>query len=286
MISVVIPIHNMEKYLDRCINSIIEQSYRNIEILLINDVSTDNSLKICKKFQKEDKRIKFFSMSHQGVSIARNFGIEKANGKYLLFIDSDDWIEKDTIEILYENIKNNDMSICSYHRVFENYNLIDNIKKLENDIILSKTKTLKILFLNGKYKMNYQGFIFNKLFKKKIIDRYNIRFDKDICYNEDRLFVFNYLLHCNKPIYFSKYIGYNYYRREGSVTNQKAYNEKMYTEFIAFDKMSKLAVDNKIDNLDRLIRNEYVNHSLQMFIKYNYLPEHVIKNTLIMLVNI
>lgn len=125
--------------------------------------------------------------------------------------------------------------------------------------------------------MNYQGFIFNKLFKKEIIDRYNIRFDKDICYNEDRLFVFNYLLHCNKTIYFSKYIGSNYYRREGSVTNQKVYNEKMYTEFIAFDKMSKLALDNKIDNLDSLIRNEYVNHSLQMFIKYNYLPDYIMK---------
>ena len=106
MISVIIPIYNMEKYLDRCINSITEQSYKNIEILLINDGSTDNSLKICKKFQKEDERIKFFSMNHQGVSIARNLGIEKAKGKYIMFIDSDDWIEKDTIKNLYENIKN------------------------------------------------------------------------------------------------------------------------------------------------------------------------------------
>lgn len=278
LISVIIPIYNTEEYLEKCVISIINQTYKNIEIILINDGSTSmNCINICQNFEKVYNNVRFYNKNNDGVSETRNFGIEKANGKYLLFIDSDDWIEKDTIEILYENIKNNDMSICSYHRVFENYNLIDNIKKLENDIILSKTKTLKILFLNGKYKMNYQGFIFNKLFKKEIIDRYNIRFDKDICYNEDRLFVFNYLLHCNKPIYFSKYIGYNYYRREGSVTNQKAYNEKMYTEFIAFDKMSKLAVDNKINNLDRLIRNEYVNHSLQMFIKYNYLPEHVIK---------
>lgn len=130
MISVIIPIYNMEKYLDRCINSITEQSYKNIEILLINDGSTDNSLKICKKFQKEDERIKFFSMNHQGVSIARNLGIEKAKGKYIMFIDSDDWIEKDTIKTLYENIKNNDMSICSYHRVFDNH--IDQLIIQEN----------------------------------------------------------------------------------------------------------------------------------------------------------
>lgn len=281
LISVIIPIYNTEEYLEKCVKSIINQTYKNIEIILINDGSTSiNCVSICKNFEKIYDNVIFYNKKNNGVSETRNFGIEKANGKYLLFIDSDDWIEEDYIKILYQNIKQNDLSICSYKQVFDNYDLNNDIKKSERDIILSRTKTLEMLFWNGKYKMNYQGFIFNKLFRKEIIDRYHIRFDNNICYNEDRLFIFDYLLHCNKPIYFSKYIGYNYYRREGSLTNQKKYKAKMYTEFIAFDKMSKLAVNRKLYNIDNLIRNEYINHSLQMFIKYNYLSEYVIEKYL------
>lgn len=278
LISIIIPIYNTEKYLEKCINSVISQTYKNIEVILINDGSTNECcVNICKRFEMLDNRVKFYDKNNNGVSETRNFGIEKAKGKYLIFIDSDDWIEKDTIKILYEKIKNNDLSICSYRRVYDNFPISYNKEQLKRDIILNKNQTLKILFLNGKYKIDYQGFIFNKLFKKEIIDKYCIRFANDIRYNEDRMFIFNYLLHCNKKIQFSKYIGYNYYKRQGSATNQKKYNEKMYTEFIAFEKMSELALDNGFKELDNLIKNEYINHSLQVFIKYNYLSDYTIK---------
>ena len=278
LISIIIPIYNTEKYLEKCINSVISQTYENIEIILINDGSTNECcVNICKRFEMLDNKVKFYDKNNNGVSETRNFGIEKSKGKYLIFIDSDDWIEKDTIKILYENIKNNDLSICSYRRVYDNFLISYKEEQLKKNIILDKNQTLKILFLNGKYQIDYQGFIFNKLFKKEIIDKYHIRFAKDIRYNEDRMFIFNYLLHCNKKIYFSKYIGYNYYKRQGSATNQKKYNEKMYTEFIAFEKMSELALNNGFKGLDNLIKNEYINHSLQTFIKYNYLSDYTIK---------
>lgn len=278
LISVIIPIYNTEKYLEKCIDSVITQTYEYIEIILINDGSTHmNCINICRSFEKKYNNIRFFDKKNNGVSEARNFGIEMANGKFVMFIDSDDWIEKDTIKTLYNNINDNDLSVCSYRIICDNYNFTNNVKELKRDIVLKQDKALEALFWNGKYQMNYQGFIFNKLFKKEIIDKYHIRFAKNILYNEDRLFIFCYLLHCNNKIYFSKYIGYNYYKRVGSITNQKVYNEKMYTEFIAFDNMSKLALGSKLNKLNKLIRNEYINHSLQMFIKYNILPDYIIK---------
>jgi len=116
LISIIVPIYNVEIYLEKCLNSIINQTYKNIEILLINDGSSDNSLRICKKYQKKDKRIVLINKKNGGLSSARNAGIDKASGNYLLFIDSDDYIEIDMIEKLYNNIKSNnaDISICNF----------------------------------------------------------------------------------------------------------------------------------------------------------------------------
>lgn len=275
LISIVIPIYNTEKYLKRCLDSVINQSYKNIEILLINDGSTDNSLRICERFAKEDNRIKVFSERNFGVSSARNLGINKSNGKYIFFLDSDDWIENRTIEILANAITSDrDLSICKY-QVIEAFK--KTVCKMENNKEYEPLDFLKMIFFYGSHKISYQGFTHNKMFKKEIIEKYNIKFDEKIYYNEDRLFVFQYILKCNKRIFVSDYIGYNYYKRQGSATNQKKYNEKMYTEFIAFEKMSELALNNGFKGLDNLIKNEYINHSLQTFIKYNYLSDYTIK---------
>lgn len=110
LISIIIPIYNTEKYLNKCINSIITQSYKNIEVLLINDGSTESkNINICENFLELDDRIRFYSKDNGGASETRNYGIKKARGKYIIFIDSDDWIEKDTIKLLKENIENNDL---------------------------------------------------------------------------------------------------------------------------------------------------------------------------------
>ena len=138
-ISIIIPIYNTEKYLEKCINSVISQTYKNIEVILINDGSTNECcVNICKRFEMLDNRVKFYDKNNNGVSETRNFGIEKAKGKYLIFIDSDDWIGKDTIKILYEKIKNNDLSICSYRRVYDNFPISYNEEQLKRDIILNK----------------------------------------------------------------------------------------------------------------------------------------------------
>ena len=107
LITIVIPVYKVEKYIDRCIKSVINQTYKNLEIILVDDGSPDNCPKICDEYAEKDKRIKVIHKKNGGLSDARNVGIEAAKGKYISFIDSDDWIEKDFIECLYKSIKKN-----------------------------------------------------------------------------------------------------------------------------------------------------------------------------------
>ncbi|EHZ61025.1 glycosyl transferase 2 family protein [Streptococcus pneumoniae GA47210] len=121
LISIVVPVYNVEKYLKKSIESILNQTYQNIEILLVDDGSTDSSGKICESFSKVDPRIRVFHKENGGLSDARNFGIEQMKGQYVAFIDSDDYISKDYVWKLYSSIKNNDseVSICSFLLVDE-----------------------------------------------------------------------------------------------------------------------------------------------------------------------
>lgn len=109
LISVIIPVYNNENYFERCIKSVIEQTYNNIEIIIINDYSIDNVESIILKYKELDKRIKYYkNTKNEGVGYTRNFGISKFTGKYIYFLDSDDYIENNCLEILYKNIKEND----------------------------------------------------------------------------------------------------------------------------------------------------------------------------------
>ena len=101
LISIIVPIYNVSKYLDKCLNSLINQTYKNIEIILINDGSTDNSISICLKYKKKDKRIRLYNKKNGGLSSARNMGIKYSKGNYLFFVDSDDFLDLEIIEYLY-----------------------------------------------------------------------------------------------------------------------------------------------------------------------------------------
>lgn len=127
LITVVIPIYNVEKYLKKCIDSILSQTYKNLEIILVDDGSTDNCSEICDKYEDEENRIKVIHKKNGGLSDARNAGINIANGKYITFVDSDDYIESDMIEVLYNNmIKNNaQISTCLYRKFFEGEELVE-----------------------------------------------------------------------------------------------------------------------------------------------------------------
>ena len=184
-ISIIIPIYNSEKWLSRCLNSVIHQTYKNLEIILINDGSTDNSLNVCEKFKEMDNRIKIINKDNEGVSIARNVGIKEATGKYIKFVDSDDWLENKCCELLYNEIKKEetDLVICGLIIV-------------KNNIILRKpylNKRLVRIHENEK-EFEYINKVFaspcNKLYKK---DKIKSFFKEDLSSGEDLLFNLSYL---------------------------------------------------------------------------------------------
>lgn len=204
MISIIIPVYNAASYLDKCIESILHQKYKDFELLLINDGSTDNSGDICDAFALKDNRISVFHQQNQGVSAARNLGIEQAKGEWLQFIDSDDWIENDFLL--------NNVSRISQKKDFvvSGYKIDECIKQYE--FHLEECSFEEDKFLGGIkyiYKRDCLGMNWNKLFHRETIISNNIRFNPNLNYGEDELFVLEYLKYVNK-IVTSSCCGYHY----------------------------------------------------------------------------
>lgn len=205
-ISVIIPIYNAEKYIKDCLESVINQTYKNLEIILIDDGSKDNSKIICEKYALKDKRIKFISNSNHGVSYSRNYGIKLSSGDGIIFIDSDDYVKLNYIEKLVSFFDNNDLIICNVYDFYEKYN---------------KCISRKIDFKNltGLWKKDIYilgSIIFYphlKLYKTNIIKENNIFFPDDMVTAEDQIFNYQYLKYVKKYKYIDEPL-YIYMQRE------------------------------------------------------------------------
>ena len=266
LISIIVPIYNCEKYLKKCISSLINQTYTNIEIILINDGSKDKSREICEKFAKTDNRIKVINIKNGGVSNARNIGIASARGKYLGFIDADDWIERDMYEKMYTNmIENNaNFSICEKIREEENeinnniYMIPDNIK------VLKKGEAINKSFDNCD--KCYGGYVFNKLFNRDFIIKEKIKFDTEISISEDSLFILEYMIKFQnlKTVYNTKPY-YHYVERKNSALREK-FNKKKITVIDAYKKMIDILEEQK-----EIVKLEDINVSnvKRLYIKSN-----------------
>lgn len=185
LVSIVVPIYNAENYIERCINSIINQNYKNIEIILVNDGSTDNSLKICETFALNDKRIIIISQKNMGVSTARNAGINVAKGDYISFVDSDDTIENNYIQELVDNSNSGkaDVVICGYNDIYTNNKKIEN--KLSDDIKLNGKISDDYAILK-----KYLKYPFLKIYKMNLLKENNINFPIHFTDAEDQVFNF------------------------------------------------------------------------------------------------
>lgn len=203
LISIIVPIYNAEKYLKKCVNSIITQTYKNIEIILVDDGSTDFSPRICDEFAELDNRIVVIHKKNEGVSVARNFGLDIAKGDYIGFVDSDDYIDPDMYRILFERIleDNSDMACCNYLQVGE-----DN-KPYPNQELPLKDECVNALEAM-QYFIKYGGYYVvpcNKLYKKKIYQ--NLRFPvgkrmEDLAIIHEIVFQCKKISHINKPLYY------------------------------------------------------------------------------------
>lgn len=233
-ISIIIPIYNSERTLERCIRAIQKQSFSDFELLLCDDGSTDHSLQICEHFAESDKRIKVCPISHHGVSAARNTGLTNASGRYIVFGDSDDVPKEEWISFLFQQIQDFDLGICGYSCLDGSGNRLYGAEKNDGREIsglrIESGQFLEDLFSNRHM---YQGYIWNKIFKRCIIQEYQLHFHEHIFYNEDRLFLFQYLLHC-KAVNYSNIPLYDYsVRTEG----RKKYSGPFFTEIDAFQIM-------------------------------------------------
>ena len=139
LVTIVVPVYNVEKYLRKCLNSIVNQTYENIEIICVDDGSPDNSINILNEFAQSDKRVKIIRQENQGLSGARNTGINNAIGKYIMFIDSDDWIELNMVELMVNKIENEnlDLVVCGNTNYYVNKIKKQELTKLSSEIIYS-----------------------------------------------------------------------------------------------------------------------------------------------------
>ncbi len=229
MISVIVPVYNVEKYLERCVKSIAAQTYKDLEILLIDDGSTDKSGKMCDDFQQTDSRIKAFHKQNGGLSDARNYGIEHSAGEFISFVDSDDYIDEKMLETLHRLITENDadLAVCSAMDVFEGKE-VTQVKEIK-EFNLNKVESYK-------YMLRGDGIpsACNKLYKRQTVG--DVRFPVGKLY-EDGFFTPQILKRVEKTAVTSKPM-YYYFRRADSITT-KPFRKGDLDVIEAYDKCVK-----------------------------------------------
>lgn len=213
MVTVIVPIYKVEQYVNRCIDSIISQTYKNLEIILVDDGSPDSCGKICDSYAKTDSRIQVIHKENGGLSDARNAGIDVAKGDYLMFVDSDDWVDEDFCESAVSALENNnsDIVVFGYNRVDESDNLLESWN-LQGRHKCSKQEALKKLFQS-----EIDNYAWNKIYKRNLFN--NIRYPKGKLWEDIGT---TYLLFAEaESIYISNCVTYNYLMRESSITGQR-----------------------------------------------------------------
>ncbi|MCE5175151.1 MAG: glycosyltransferase [Bacteroidales bacterium] len=214
-ISIIVPVYNVEAYLDRCVQSLLNQTYHNLEIILVDDGSPDNSGKICDRYAEKDTRIRVIHKTNGGLSDARNVGIEMAIGDYLGFVDSDDFIHSEMYETLYLNLINSnaDISICSYEKVYDGKIVANDLR---NEVsVMSNIEAIDHFFTFDSANFNAP---WNKLYKTELFA--GIKFPKGKT-REDEYTIYK-LIYKSKRIALSEKVMYYYFQNKGSIMHDKS----------------------------------------------------------------
>ena len=264
-VSIIVPVYNVEDYLERCVKSIINQTYRNIEIILVDDGSTDKSGILCDELAKCDGRIQVFHKENGGLSDARNYGIDRAIGEYLLFVDSDDYIHPQMVEALYraQSQTGADLVTCDYTRELDDISKIHIEDYSSLDVkSFGRDEAMNNVSLNGIHVMAW-----NKLYKKKLFE--NIRYPKGRIH-EDEWILHHLLWECEKVAVISEKL-YFYTYRDDSIIGQfsirniedgrYAYEDRV--QFVAeksWDAVKQIVAENTcyycLTNYEKLLEQE------------------------------
>ena len=259
LVSVIIPVFNASLYIQKCITSLINQSYSNIEVICVDNNSTDNSLQILKQLQSQDNRVKIFSNAIKGASATRNKGLAEASGKYIVFVDSDDWVGVDYVKNLYEAIESNNVDmICSvinqvlskeeiFTDEWSNYSLFGkyNIIYTADDLL-------------NRFGLLYTGPV-GKIFKKNIIDKYNLKFNENLIIGEDTVFNLTYMLvNTNSTFLLINNADYYYFQRSNSIIHN--IDNKVFLSIFDQHKAIKnlLIIHNNLDKYINALNNHII----------------------------
>lgn len=291
-ISVIIPVFRVEKYLTRCINSVVNQTYKNIEIIIVDDGSDDKCPEICDSWAKKDNRIKVIHKKNGGLSSARNAGLSIATGDYISFVDSDDWLELEMYEILYKALIGNqqcEIAECKYRKATDETDFLDDLEKVHYQILDNNKIMDKFYRVGNNY---FNPVVWNKLIKKELL----IDFKFANTLNEDWEATFDWYRKTNNLIFVDKIL-YNYYFNRTGIVNSKfkkqrleylsvwdrliVKTEKFYPRYVKYAQFQKTRAYFTL--LSQYIFNGAEKNNQEYKDIYNMLKTHVIRDFWILL---
>lgn len=253
-LSIIIPAYNIEKYIDECINNILNQTYKNYEVLFVDDHSNDKTKNSILKYVKTYEFVKYYLNTKKGVSSARNYGIANSTGDYIVFLDADDFISPIFLETLINMVdtNENDCAVVSYTINKENLSISS-----EANIIDISNKKYEIL-IDSKYSVG--GYVWNKIYKKSLLNKYNIRFDENISVGEDLLFNIEYFSKSSKIMYRKTYLYYYKLNVNSAVNNLN--NEKWFDAIKVYKKLLKFDFSSEIKNYYKFLYSQIILEAL------------------------
>lgn len=241
-VSVIVPVYNVEKYVARCLNSLINQTLHDIEIIIVNDGTKDNSLKICQEYEKKDHRIKIYSKENEGLGLTRNYGLKIATGEYVAFLDSDDYIDLDFYEKLYNDAKKNETDASfadiKIHKSDDNIFQRDYMP-FRNKVVSSKIFMYNLLHVKNKeeYKNEYMGIsVWRSIYKREILEKNNIIFVSERKFiSEDIIFNIDFCMNSEKLSFIDN--TYYYYCSNGSSLTTTYKKDKFEKSIILYEEL-------------------------------------------------
>jgi len=276
-ISIIVPVYNVIRYLDRCVQSILKQTYRNLEIILVDDGSTDGSAEICDSYADVDSRIKVIHKENGGSTESRNVGLKEATGKYVGFVDSDDWLEPEMYDVLYEAIIKEGADV-SVGRFYINHDEDDSYIEAQRSLYSGTFhKSDGVISHNIIYSDNYdrKGIspnLWDKLFLRERLKQSQFIVDTQTRYAEDDLCIYDYMLHADCVTFVNRPL-YHYYQRNGSITKS---GDKQYFEKISLFYNQAKEIFEKHEERDLLMQKldrymlEFVLRGINTSFGFNY----------------
>ena len=231
-LSVIVPFYNADAYLDRCLSSIISQYYSDIQIILVDDGSDDASINICRKYEANDRRIEIYKKKNGGLVSARKFGVEKARGKYVAYVDADDWVEADCFEHMLSQAHKSGADIVAaghFHDIGNESSRVHN----SFEVGTYKTREIldKVLYFGSFYKYGIQPHIWNKLFRTEILKNVQMKVPEEIFMGEDAAVTYPAIV-MSGSISVTDYCGYHYVQNDGSMSKNKIDDERVRLELL------------------------------------------------------